>query len=75
MDVNNDIEFNKWLKKVDNYIYSILKINLTDLPDNSFRIDFDEGMSYKDMADKTLKDTMWEELYLELKHGKNFILN
>ena len=67
MNSTNDIKFNNWLKHVDNYIFSILKIHLTDLPDNTFRMDFEEGLSFKKMADKTLKDTEWEELYQELK--------
>ena len=67
MSSTKDIEFNNWLKQVDNYIFSILKIHLTDLPDNTFRMDFEKGMNYKEMADKTLKDTLWEGLYLDLK--------
>ena len=60
----NDIKFNKWMDLVNKYIYSKLKINLTDLPDNTFRIDFDNKLSPKDMAKKVVKDTEWEELYL-----------
>ena len=60
----NDIKFNKWMDLVNKYIYSKLKINLTDLPDNTFRIDFNNNLSPKDMAKKVVKDTEWEELYL-----------
>ena len=62
----NDIKFNKWMDLVNKHIYSKLKIYLTDLPDNTFRIDFDNNLSPKEMAKKVVKDTEWEELYLKL---------
>ncbi len=64
MQSSNDEQFNKWLDLVNKFIYSKLKINLTDLPDNTFRIDFDDNLSPKDMAKKVVRDTEWEELYL-----------
>jgi hypothetical protein len=63
MNINNDYIFNKWLELVNRHIYSRIKINLTDLPDNTFRIDFDNGLSPEKMAQKVVKDTEWEELY------------
>ena len=58
-----DNKFNKWLDLVNKHIYSKLKITLEDLPDNTFRIDFDDGLSPKEMAAKVVKDTLWESLY------------
>ena len=58
--------FKTWLDLVNKHIYSKLKIELTDLPDNSFRIDFEEGLTPGEMALKTIKDTEWEEYYMSL---------
>jgi hypothetical protein len=61
-------DFYDWKQKVDNYIYDLIQVHLYDLPDNTFRLDFDAGYSYQQMADKVVKDTEWTELYWTLKN-------
>ena len=63
MSTINDSAFNSWLNKVNQQIYSVIKINIYDLPDNTFRLDFDKGTHYKIMAEKVIKDTEWEDYY------------
>ena len=63
MNTNTDSKFNTWLNKVNQHLYSIIKINICDLPDSTFRLDFDKGTDYKIMAEKVIKDTEWEDYY------------
>lgn len=68
MASNNDKKFDAWLSQVDKYIYSLIQVNLYDLPDNTFRVDFEEGYTYQKMADKVIKDTEWEIFYFSKKN-------
>ena len=68
MSSNNDKKFYTWLSKVDKYIYSLIQVNLDELPDNTFRLDFNEGFTYQQMADKVIKDTEWEIVYFQEKN-------
>ncbi len=64
--------YNLWIKQIDDYIYNLIDIHLDDLPDNTFKLDFDEGISITEMADKVVKDTEWEDYYYAMKNKKNF---
>lgn len=63
--------FKSWLNLVNKHIYSKLQIHLEDLPDNSFRLDFEQGLTPHEMALKTVKDTEWEEYYVSLLKKNN----
>ena len=39
---NSLINYNLWVKQIDNYIFNLIDIHLNDLPDNTFRLDFEE---------------------------------
>ena len=39
----NKLTFNNWYNKINYYINEILEISITDLPDNSYREDYDNG--------------------------------
>ena len=49
-------DFNKWMKKVDKRVFKKLKMHLDDLPDEDFWNSWNDGMKYKIMAKKILKD-------------------
>ena len=50
MTTKSDFKFNIWINQIEKHINKILNINLDDLPDNTFRIDFESGMNYLEMA-------------------------
>ena len=49
-------DFNKWMKKVDKRVFKKLNMHLSDLPDEDFWNSWNNGMKYKIMASKILKD-------------------
>lgn len=61
-----------WVQNIDIYIYSLIDIHLDDLPDNTFRLDFNAGTSVIEMAEKVLKDTEWEDYYYAMKNKDIF---
>jgi len=63
MTTKFDFKFNIWVNQIEKHINKVLDINLDDLPDNTYRIDFESGMNYLEMASKVVKDTEWEEYY------------
>jgi hypothetical protein len=68
----NENCFKIWVQNVDIYIYSLIDIHLDDLPDNTFRLDFESGTSIIDMAEKVLRDTEWEDYYYAMKNKDIF---
>jgi hypothetical protein len=65
--------YNLWIKQIDDYIYNLIDIHLDDLPDNTFKLDFDDGVSIIEMANKVVKDTEWEDYYYTMKNKKNLV--
>ena len=55
-DNYNKIDFKSWVKKVDKRVYKKLKLHLSDLPDEDFWVNWNDGMKYKSMADIIVKD-------------------
>ena len=47
---DEDMLYNEWVDKVAKIVYASLQMYLEDLPDEKFRINFDDGMSPEDMA-------------------------
>ena len=47
---NLDIDFLNWMTEIENYVYSQINLNLDDLPDELYRINFDKGTTPKEMA-------------------------
>ena len=68
----NENCFKIWVQNIDIYIYSLIDIHLDDLPDNTFRLDFNAGTSVIEMAEKVLKDTEWEDYYYAMKNKDIF---
>mgnify|MGYP001198057407 CR=1 FL=1 len=68
----NENCFKIWVQNIDIYIYSLIDIHLDDLPDNTFRLDFNAGTSVVEMAEKVLKDTEWEDYYYAMKNKDIF---
>ena len=68
----NENCFKIWVQNIDIYIYSLIDIHLDDLPDNTFRLDFESGTSIIDMAEKVLRDTEWEDYYYAMKNKDIF---
>jgi len=46
----DEMRYEIWLNKVATIVYENLRMNLDDLPDEKYRINFDDGMSPEDMA-------------------------
>jgi len=68
----NENCFKIWIQNIDIYIFNLIDVHLQDLPDNTFRIDFESGTSVIDMAEKVLKDTEWEDYYYAMKNKDIF---
>ena len=68
----NENCFKIWIQNIDIYIFNLIDVHLQDLPDNTFRIDFQSGTSVIDMAEKVLKDTEWEDYYYAMKNKDIF---
>ena len=47
---DEDMLYNEWVDKVAKIVYASLQMYLEDLPDEKFRINYDDGMSPEDMA-------------------------
>ena len=47
---NLDIDFLNWMTEVENYVYSQINLSLDDLPDELYRINFDQGTTPEEMA-------------------------
>jgi len=71
MSVRSDDDFNTWFNQVSKHIYNLICVDIKDLPDNTFRLDYEEGTKYQVMADKVVRDTIWEEFYKARKHQFN----
>ena len=51
---NLDIDFLNWMTEVENYVYTQINLSLDDLPDELYRINFDQGTTPKEMAEVVL---------------------
>ena len=49
-------DFSKWMKKVDRRVFKKLNMHLSDLPDEDFWTNWNNGMEYKIMANNIVKD-------------------
>ena len=49
-------DFNKWIKKIDEKVFKKLNLHLSDLPDENFWMNWNNGMKYKTMASKIVDD-------------------
>jgi hypothetical protein len=47
---DEDMLYNDWVNKVERIVYASLQMYLDDLPDENYRVNFDDGMSPEDMA-------------------------
>ena len=45
-----DDSFEEWMYKVEEIIYKKLEFKLDDLPDEQYRINYDEGITPQDMG-------------------------
>ena len=43
-------QYNEWVDKVAKIVYASIAIDLDDLPDENYRINFDDGMTPEEMA-------------------------
>ena len=50
---------------LDLHIQKYLEIKLTDLPDNKFYDSWEKGLTIEEMAKIVVKDTIWNDVYLE----------
>ena len=48
------MEFETWLKKVDDFVYNKLDLHLKDLPDEDFWVHWDNRVTYEVMANKII---------------------
>jgi len=48
--------FTEWMGKVDNIVYEVLEIYTYDLPDEEYRINYDNGMPPEIMANIVIKN-------------------
>ena len=44
------VSFEKWKQCVDDIVFVIIGYHLDDLPDENFRINYDNNLNYCDMA-------------------------
>lgn len=65
--VVSDTGFIAWINSVESQVYETLKFNLTDLPDESYFVNFEDGVSSKDMAEYVIK----ENCYMVMNHAYN----
>lgn len=49
-----DKKFVRWIDCVELQVYETLGVSLLDLPDESYFINFEDGISSKDMADQVI---------------------
>jgi len=69
----NKLTFANWYNRINYYINDILEISITDLPDNTFREDYDNDTNIINMVIKIIKDTEWESYFFEqIKTHKDF---
>ena len=47
---NEDSLYIEWMIKVEKIVYESVQMYLDDLPDENYRINFDDGMCHEDMA-------------------------
>jgi hypothetical protein len=45
-----EFSFEKWMSLVESLVYNEIKMKLIDLPDEDFRINYDDGLSPNGMA-------------------------
>ena len=48
------MEFETWLKKVDEFVYNKLDLHLKDLPDEEFLVHWDNQVTYEVMSNKII---------------------
>lgn len=51
--------FVKWINSVEDQVYEILGHGLTDLPDEPYFVNFEDGVSSKDMAEHVIKENCY----------------
>ena len=59
--VQNGIEesgFKKWMDEIERIVYSRLDLYLLDLPDEPYRVDFEDSVEAKDVAARIIRDYM-----------------
>lgn len=54
-DTEPDISFANWVNVVEKIVYNKLGVKLLDLPDESYMISFQEGITEKEMAKYVIK--------------------
>jgi hypothetical protein len=50
VDVDEDSLYRKWMEKVEHIVYAYLQMSTDDLPDENYRMNFDDGMTPEEMA-------------------------
>ena len=50
LDVDEDSLYRKWMEKVELIVYAYLQMSTDDLPDENYRMNFDDGMTPEEMA-------------------------
>ena len=64
MSKREETYFKQWMRQVDEYVFDKLDLHLDDLPDEMYRIEFDEGCSPLDMGKHVVSEYM--KMYNEL---------
>jgi hypothetical protein len=61
-----EFSFEKWMSLVESLVYNEIKINLNDLPDEDFRMNYNDGLSPNGMATIVLNNYYaFEDFLLE----------
>ena len=62
MKKNLTVLYREWMNTVSKIVYMKIHIHLDDLPDENYRINFDQDMTAEDMAKIVLRTYYYSEL-------------
>jgi hypothetical protein len=64
-DSDQDTLYTEWMSQVEYIVYESLEMYLDDLPDENYRINFDEGMCPEEMAQIVINSSLPIENMIE----------
>jgi hypothetical protein len=53
----NEMTFAGWMKTVNDWVWTLVRVSVHDLPDAPFRTWYDDGLSAKEAAGRAIKET------------------
>jgi len=58
-----DQKHKEWMDEIEDYVYSKLELYLLDLPDEPYRMDYDDGITASTIAKRIVSDYMsyWKD--------------